>query len=76
MNFHILAKKNFGPGVANNKFTTVRMSYESSFQEDFKSIFRLKIQQYMAEISAMIKYERARGVFWRHAPGGPEPKCL
>ena len=24
MNFHILAKKNFGPGVANSKFTTVR----------------------------------------------------
>ena len=24
MNFHILAKKNLGPGVAYNKFTTVR----------------------------------------------------
>ena len=24
MNFHILAKKNFGPGVAFSKFTTVR----------------------------------------------------
>ena len=24
MNFHILAKKNFGPGIAYNNFTTVR----------------------------------------------------
>ena len=24
MNFHILAKKNFGPGVAYSEFTTVR----------------------------------------------------
>ena len=26
MNFHILAKKNFGPGVAYSEFTTVRAS--------------------------------------------------
>ena len=25
MNFHILAKKNFGPGIAFSKFTTVRL---------------------------------------------------
>ena len=33
MNFHILAKKNFGPGVANSKFTTVRPRPPASFPE-------------------------------------------
>ena len=32
MNFHILAKKNFGPGVANSKFTTVRTALIESMR--------------------------------------------